>query len=152
MQLINEQLFLLFHEIILKNIIGMFKWNCFNAISNFTPISCKVCRSLALPVVLTARVLKMGLFNVKMAWSPSTTGCIFVQLIRPYVLTLSELTIRKQHCLLDCRHSCSALPRTAHPRSWTAAAGGTNFNGSLFSNYGINLHHSFYDRKMINSL
>ena len=31
-------------------------------------------------------------------------------------LALSALTIQKQHYLLDCRHSCSALPTTAHPR------------------------------------
>ena len=62
-------------------------------------------------------------------------------------LNLSALTIRKQHCLLDCMHSCSALPRTARPGSWTSAAGATNCNGSLFSNYGINLHHSFFLHK-----
>ena len=37
------------------------------------------------------------------------------------LLTLWVLTIWKQHFLLDCRHSCSALPRTGHPRRREAA-------------------------------
>ena len=35
------------------------------------------------------------------------------------------------------------------PRGEGGGGGGTNFNGSLFSNYGINFHHFFSDRKTI---
>ena len=94
----------------------------------------------------TARTRRFSVIFAKVQWHPCKR-CLRAWILMS--LTLSDLTIRKQHSLLYCRHSCSTLPRTAHPRSWTAAAGGTNFNGSLFSNYGINLHHSFYDRKTI---
>ena len=111
-----------------------------------------VCASSELFITVTVCVCSILLFGGYVMCGDDLYIHAFHRFNQNKCLTLSDLTIRKQHCLLDSRHSCSALPGTAHPRSWTAAAGGTNINGSLFSNYGINLHHSFYDRKTINSL